>query len=65
MNYVEESDEITNYFYVLIKVLEMESCLQEANNAIPPREVMSALAEKFRYMPDTILPNPFFSLSST
>lgn len=54
MNYVQESDEITNYFYMLIKVLEMESCLQEANNAIPPRDVMSALAEKFRYMPDTI-----------
>ncbi|XP_074583257.1 protein SAWADEE HOMEODOMAIN HOMOLOG 2-like isoform X2 [Curcuma longa] len=29
------------------EVLEMESCLQEINNAIPPREIMCALADKF------------------
>ncbi|XP_074558776.1 protein SAWADEE HOMEODOMAIN HOMOLOG 2-like isoform X2 [Curcuma longa] len=29
------------------EVLEMESCLQEVNNSIPPREVISALADKF------------------
>jgi hypothetical protein len=36
------------------EVLEMESCLQEANNAIPPREVMSALAEKFSSSADRV-----------
>jgi hypothetical protein len=45
---VDEIEEITKYVYICIKVLEMETCLQEANNSIPPREVMSALAEKFR-----------------
>ncbi|XP_042403487.1 uncharacterized protein LOC121992915 isoform X3 [Zingiber officinale] len=29
------------------EVLEMESCLQEVNNSIPPREIISALADKF------------------
>ncbi|KAJ4799993.1 hypothetical protein LUZ62_051239 [Rhynchospora pubera] len=29
------------------EVVEMEACLQEGNNAIPPREVMNSLAEKF------------------
>jgi hypothetical protein len=47
-NCVDEIEDITEYFYICIKVLEMETCLQEANNAIPPREFMSALAEKFR-----------------
>ncbi|KAK1304926.1 hypothetical protein QJS10_CPB11g00019 [Acorus calamus] len=29
------------------EVVEMEACLQEANNAIPAREIISSLAEKF------------------
>lgn len=28
------------------KALEMESCLQEVNNPIPPREIICALADK-------------------
>lgn len=32
-----------------LKVVEMEKCLQEANNLLPPREIICALAEKFRY----------------
>lgn len=34
---------------VHLKVVEMEACLQEVNNAIPSREAICALAEKFRY----------------
>ncbi|KAJ0964446.1 hypothetical protein J5N97_029568 [Dioscorea zingiberensis] len=29
------------------EVVEMEKCLQEANNLLPPREIICALAEKF------------------
>lgn len=40
---------------VHFKVVEMEMCLQEVNNAIPAREVICALAEKFRYAEDMVL----------
>lgn len=28
----------------------MEACLRESNNAVPTREIIASLAEKFRYM---------------
>ncbi|WOL04308.1 hypothetical protein Cni_G13029 [Canna indica] len=34
------------------EVLEMEACLQEVNNAIPPREIICALADKFSASPE-------------
>ncbi|XP_077238816.1 DNA-BINDING TRANSCRIPTION FACTOR 2 [Tasmannia lanceolata] len=34
------------------EVVEMEACLQESNNAIPSREIMNSLAEKFSVSAD-------------
>ncbi|KAJ8499781.1 hypothetical protein OPV22_010333 [Ensete ventricosum] len=36
------------------EVLEMEACLQEVNNAIPPREIICALADKFSASPERV-----------
>ncbi|KAM0945714.1 putative transcription factor homeobox-WOX family [Dioscorea sansibarensis] len=33
--------------FIQSEVVEMEKCLQEANNLLPPREIICALAEKF------------------
>lgn len=36
------------YKFLFIKVTEMEGILQEHHNAMPSREILVALAEKFR-----------------
>lgn len=37
--------------FPFVKVVEMEAILQEHNNTMPAREILVALAEKFRYLP--------------
>lgn len=42
---------VVNFLGLILyfKVAEMESYLKTVNNAVPPRDVVNSLAEKFRY----------------
>lgn len=42
-----------------VQVAEMETILQEHNNAMPARDVLQALADKFRY---AIVPSFFWCI---
>lgn len=46
-----EFENSANVIAFFIKVTEMEAILQQHNNTMPAREVLVALAEKFRYVP--------------
>lgn len=50
-SFLLEFENSANVIAFFVKVTEMEAILQQHNNTMPAREVLVALAEKFRYVP--------------